>query len=146
MRRYLFALVLPVAFAAGLRAEVAGAAAADPVPLGIDLGASGPVNPRGGEGHTGSANPDRPMQMAHNGHNDVHGTGVVKAVDAAAHKITISHQPISQIGFPAMTMEFGVAPAVDLKSVKPGSSVDFSMEQGADGMYTIQSISPRGGH
>ncbi len=143
MLRVLFALVLPIALAACLRPEPA--ASANTASVGIDLGASGPVNPRGGEGHTGAAEPNRPVQLAHNGHNDVHGTGVVKAVDAAQHKITLSHQPISQIGWPAMTMEFAVAPAVDLGAVKPGSHVDFSMEQGGDGMYMIQSITPAGG-
>jgi Cu(I)/Ag(I) efflux system protein CusF len=136
-------LALPIALAACLDSQPA--AATDPVPQGIDLGASGPVNPRGGEGHAGSAEPNRPMKMAHEGHNDVHGTGVVKAVDPAAHKITLNHQPISQIGWPAMTMEFAVAPAVDLSALKPESRIDFSMEQGQSGMYVIQTIKPAGG-
>ncbi|HEX9462758.1 MAG TPA: copper-binding protein [Alphaproteobacteria bacterium] len=138
----LFTFLLPMALAACLHSETT---AADPVALGIDLGASGPANPRGGEGHPGSAAPNRPMQMAHEGHNDVHGTGVVKAVDPAQHKVTLSHQPISQIGWPAMTMEFAVAPAVDLNTVKPENRIDFSMEQGQGGMYVIQSIKPAGG-
>ncbi len=138
-------LLIPVALAIGLRA-VSAAADTVSVPLGIDLGASGPANPRGGEGHTGFAEPNRPVEEAHNGHNDVHATGVVKAVDAGAHKVTIAHQPISQIGWPAMTMEFAVAPNVNLGTVKPDSPVDFSMEQGKDGMYVIQSIAPHGGH
>ena len=143
MFRLFFALILPVALAATLQPRPAAADAA--VPLGIDLGPSGPVTPRGGEGHTGSAEPNRPVEMAHNGHNDVHGTALVNAVDAAAHKINLSHQPIPQIGWPAMTMDFAVAPSVDLGSVKPGSRIDFSMEQGAGGMYVIQSIAPAGG-
>jgi Cu(I)/Ag(I) efflux system membrane fusion protein len=144
MLRLLLTLLFPVALAAAL--QPAPATAAEPVPLGVDLGRSGPVNPRGGEGHTGFAEPNRPVELAHEGHNDVHGTGEVKALDAAAHKITLSHQPIPQIGWPSMTMEFAVAPAVDLRAVKPGSHVDFSMEQGKDGMYVIQSIAPHGGH
>ena len=139
----LFTVLLPIAFAVCLLSQPG--AAAEAVPLGIDLGASGPVNSRGGEGHPGSAEPNRPVEIAHNGHNDVHGTGVVKAVDVAAHKITLSHQPISQIGWPAMVMEFAVAPAVDLSTLKPESRIDFSMEQGQGGMYVIQSITPAGG-
>ena len=143
MRRS-FTCLLPIVLAAALQSSTA--ATAEPVPLGIDLGASGAVNPRGGEGHPGAAEANRPVQMAHNGHNDVHGSGVVKAVDAAAHKVTLAHQPISQIGWPAMTMEFAVAPAVDLSALKPESHVDFSMEQGQGGMYVIQSIAPHGAH
>ncbi len=140
----ILALLLTVALAC---LPIERAAATDPVPLGVDLGASAPVNPRGGEGHSGLAEPNRPTQLAHNGHNDVHGTGVVKALDPVAHKVTLAHKPIPQIGWPAMTMEFAVAPAVDLKAVKPGSAIDFSMEQGGDGMYVIQSIAPAaGGH
>jgi len=33
-----------------------------------------------------------------------------------------------------------VAPTVDLKSVKPGSRVNFSLEKGKDGMYEIRSL------
>ena len=124
-----------------------------PAPLGIDLGASGPVMA-----------PSRPatpteaavagerksaahgaMQMAHDGKSDVHGTGTVNSVDAASHKINVTHQPIPAIGWPSMTMDFAVAPTVDLRAVKPGARVDFSMEQGQGGMYQIQAITPAGG-
>lgn len=143
MRCPLFAVLVPLAIVVSPQLRAAQAETAPP--LGIDLGASGPVNPRGGEGHSGFADPNRPEEVAHNGHNDVHASGTVKAVNSGAHKVTISHQPISQIGWPAMTMEFTAAPAVDLSTVKPGAQVNFSMEQGADGMYVIQSIAPAGG-
>ena len=134
------AFLLSIALAALLQPATAQTA----VPLGVDLGASAPVNPRGGEGHAGAAEPNRPVETAHNGHNDVHGTGVVQAVDAAAHKINVAHKPIPQIGWPAMTMEFPVAPEVDISTLKPGATIDFSMEQGQGGMYVIQSIKPAG--
>jgi Cu/Ag efflux protein CusF len=45
-----------------------------------------------------------------------------------------------------MTMEFPVAPSVDLKGIEPGTHVNFTIEQQAGGMYQIQSIAPaRGG-
>jgi len=56
----------------------------------------------------------RKMQMADSGHAHAQGTGTVNAVDAAAHKVNVSHAPIPAIGFPAMTMDFAVAPSVDL--------------------------------
>lgn len=136
-------LVLPMALAACLDSQPA--AATNPAPLGVDLGASGPVNPQGGEGHVGSAEPNRPVQVAHDGHNDVHASGVVNKVDPAAHKVNLTHQPIPKIGWPSMTMDFDVTPSVDLAAVKPGSHIDFSMEQGTDGMYVIQSISTHAG-
>ena len=85
------------------------------------------------------------MQMAHSGHAHVQGTGTVNSIDAAAHKANVSHAPIPTIGWPAMTMDFAVAPSIDLSAVKPGTRIKFDMEQGQDGMYVIQSITPSGG-
>jgi Cu/Ag efflux protein CusF len=95
---------------------------------------------------SGMSRPSRGgMQMAHSGHAHAQGTGTVNSVDAAAHKVNVSHGPISAIGRPAMTMDFAVAPSVDLRAVKPGSRVNFMIEQGEGGMYVIQSIKPVGG-
>ena len=43
-----------------------------------------------------------------------------------------------------MTMDFAVAPSVDLRVVKPGTLIKFTIEQGEGGMYVIQSIMPAG--
>ena len=121
------------------------------VPLGIDLGGSGPVIASAPSSapalHAGDHPSSSPhgMQMAHAGHNDAHGTGTVNSVDPAQHKLNISHQPIPEIGWPAMTMEFPVAPSVDLTAIKPGTRVNFTIEQQPGGMYEIQAISPAGG-
>ena len=85
------------------------------------------------------------MQMAHSGHAHAQGTGTVNSVDAAAHKVSVSHGPISAVGLPAMTMDFAVAPSVDLQTVKPGTRVNFTLEHGEGGMYVIQSMKPAGG-
>ena len=123
------------------------------VPLGIDLGGSGPViasaqpdlPPRAIRAEAQAASPQhRDMQMAHEGHNDAHGTGTVNSVDSAQHKVNLSHNPIPDIGWPAMTMEFPVAPAVDLTAIKPGTRVNFTIEQQPGGMYEIRAIAPAG--
>ena len=87
----------------------------------------------------------RNVQMAHSGHAHVEGTGTVNSVDAAAKKINVTHAPIPKIGWPTMTMDFAVAPSVDLSAVQPGTRIKFQMEQGQGGMYVIQSIAPAGG-
>jgi Cu/Ag efflux protein CusF len=127
------------------------------VPLGVDLGASGPVTaslqlpavsaPATHAGDHAASSPPHggEMRMAHAGHNDAHGTGTVNSVDPAQHKVNLSHQPIPEIGWPAMTMEFPVAPAVDLSAIKPGSRVNFRIEKGQGGMYEIKAIAPAGG-
>ena len=85
------------------------------------------------------------MKMAHSGHAHAQGAGTVNSIDASAHRINVSHGPIPAIGFPAMTMDFAVAPSVDLQAVKPGTRVNFTVEKGQGGMYVIQSIAPASG-
>jgi Cu/Ag efflux protein CusF len=126
------------------------------VPLGIDLGGSGPVaataptqtSVRPVELRNGPASHPQPsgqMHMAHAGQDDAHGTGTVNSVDPAQHKINLSHQPIPDIGWPAMTMDFPVAPSVDLTAIQPGARVNFTIEKGQGGMYQIKAIAPAGG-
>ncbi|HDR2621419.1 TPA: cation efflux system protein CusF [Enterobacter chuandaensis] len=60
----------------------------------------------------------------------IHGKGVVKAVDLTNKKITISHDAIPAIGWPAMTMRFTFTNADEsINALKPGSQVDFSFVQ-----------------
>jgi Cu/Ag efflux protein CusF len=84
------------------------------------------------------------VQPVHDDGSHAHATGTVNSVDPAQHKINVSHQPISALGWPAMTMDFAVAPAVDLSRVKPGSRVDFSLQKGQGGMFEIDSLQPAG--
>jgi Cu/Ag efflux protein CusF len=145
--------LLPVALIACVNSPPSAAEPGTAVPLGIDLGGPGPV--------IASAQPELPahairadseaaspqhrdMRMAHAGHNDAHGTGTVNSVDPAQHKVNLSHNPIPEIGWPAMTMEFPVAPAVDLTAIKPGTRVNFTIEQQPGGMYEIRAIAPAG--
>jgi Cu/Ag efflux protein CusF len=128
--------------------------AADAAPAtGIDLGPSTrvphtqlAVAGTGHEAHRGMrAMPDASIQRVHEGGNDAQATGTVNAVDPAAHKINLSHQPIPALGWPAMTMDFPVAPTVDLSRIKPGSRVNFSIEKDKSGMYQVQSVQPADG-
>ena len=150
----LSAIVLPLGLSACASPESASAAPLAPA-LGVDLGSSasfvsarssGPAARRAvGEGHERAATNSAAPQLAHDGHHDTHATGVVNSIDPAQHKLNISHNPIPDIGWPAMTMDFPVAPSVDLKAIKPGSRVNFTIEKGAGGMYEIRSIQPMGG-
>lgn len=114
------------------------------VPLGIDLGSSGPVLAATGHQATHPKKSGE-VQMAHEGHDDAHGSGTVNSVDPAEHKVNLSHNPIPEIGWPAMTMDFSVAPSVDLRSLKPGSRVNFTIERGEGGTYEIRTIALPGG-
>jgi Cu/Ag efflux protein CusF len=146
--------LLPLALIACMNSPPTSAEAGVGVPLGVDLGGSGPViasPPPPAPAHEmpaqggGSSGHSAKMQMAHAGHTDAHGTGTVNSVDPTQHKLNISHQPIPEIGWPAMTMEFPVAPSVDLTAIKPGTRVNFTIEQQPGGMYEIRAITPSGG-
>ena len=150
----LLAVLFPFALA-GCATPIPAAAArsANPaVPIGVDLGSSARIansQPTGatsaGEGHERPGPGVEEHQLAQAGHEEAHATGTVNSVDAARHKLNISHSAIPEIGWPAMTMEFPVAPSIDLASVKPGSRMNFTIEKGRDGMYQVQSLQPASG-
>ena len=148
--------LLPLALAACVDSGPAIAIAPATPPLGVDLGgaparragavelaAAKPVSMTD-TSHAGHGTSQGEVQMAHEGHGGAHGTGTVTAVNAAQRKIGLQHEPIPAIGWPAMTMELAVAPAVNLQALQPGSRVNFSLEKGPDGIYMIQWIQPAG--
>ncbi|MEB7556511.1 copper-binding protein [Kluyvera cryocrescens] len=78
--------------------------------------------------------------MQHDGHGQmmdmsakaqvIEGTGIVKHIDMDAKKITIDHQAIPAIGWPAMTMRFTFSePTEAIKQLKEGEQVNFSFVQ-----------------
>ena len=56
-------------------------------------------------------------------------SGVVKKVDAKNGKVTIAHDPVQSIGWPAMSMTFKARDKAMLEQVKPGAKVKFSFVQ-----------------
>jgi Cu(I)/Ag(I) efflux system membrane fusion protein len=58
-------------------------------------------------------------------------------------QITISHEAVSSIGWPAMTMQFKLEPPGLAKGLKVGDRVAFGFEQRPDGPV-VRRISPRG--
>lgn len=66
-------------------------------------------------------------------------TGVVTEVDEANSKVTIKHEPIQSLNWPAMSMTFNVKDKKLLEKAKAGEKVQFSFVQsGSD--YTITKI------
>ena len=84
------------------------------------------------------------VRLVHDGQADAHSVGMVNAVDPAQHKINLTHEPIAALGWPSMTMEFPVATSVDLKGIKPGARVSFTIDKGKSGFYEVQSVQPAG--
>lgn len=67
-------------------------------------------------------------------HEAAQGTGVIKAIDTAKGTVTIQHQAIASIHWPAMTMTFKADPPSLLKSVRVGEKVNFTLHP--DGMHS----------
>ncbi len=82
------------------------------------------------------------MNMGAQSNQPITGKGVVRKVDLAKKTVNLNHEPIPAIKWPAMTMDFQVAPNVDLSKVQPGQQVDFGLEKGNGGNYTVTSITP----
>jgi Cu/Ag efflux protein CusF len=123
----------------GMEHQPAGAAA--PGPGAVDHAAMPGMSHSSAEQQTAQAPQAQPPQAA------VQGSGMLNSVDAAARKVNLSHEPITAIGWPAMTMDFAVASSVNLTALKPGTHVAFTLSRGNDGMYVVQSITPgHGGH
>ena len=66
--------------------------------------------------------------------------GIVNAIDVEARRLRVSHGPIDELGWNAMTMEFDVLPGIELERVKTGKNITFSIVQNEVGDYVIASI------
>jgi len=67
--------------------------------------------------------------------------GTLNRVDAKTGKVNISHEPVPTLGWPAMTMDFRVGDAVDLKSLKPGDRVRFEIQKQGN-QYVVTNLQP----
>lgn len=64
--------------------------------------------------------------------------GRVEAVEADG--LTISHGPVAELKWPAMTMGFGKPNAKAFADVKPGDSVHFEFRKAGDGDYELVAV------
>jgi Cu(I)/Ag(I) efflux system protein CusF len=59
------------------------------------------------------------------------GAGVITEIDQKGGTLTIKHEAIKTLGWPAMTMSFRAAPASLLKGLKVGQKIGFDAKQGS---------------
>jgi Cu/Ag efflux protein CusF len=69
------------------------------------------------------------------------GTGVVEAVNTSKGTVTINHQAIASIHWPAMTMTFKANPPSLLKNIKVGEKVNFTLHP-AGMNSTVTTLTP----
>lgn len=67
------------------------------------------------------------------------GQGTVNAVDVAAGKVNLTHEPIASLGWKGMTMDFSVQNPALLKNLKPGAKIEFELQK-SGGAYLITRI------
>jgi Cu(I)/Ag(I) efflux system membrane fusion protein len=67
------------------------------------------------------------------------GTGRVLAIEPASGKISLSHDPVAALGWPAMQMDFPLAEGVTTRGLASGDRVRFELEKQGDG-YVITGI------
>ena len=70
------------------------------------------------------------------------GSGRIAALDAQAGTIELQHEAMPSLGWPAMTMEFGVADRSLLRGLKAGDRVEFELSTKATGEYVVEQIGP----
>jgi RND family efflux transporter MFP subunit len=73
-----------------------------------------------------------------------HAEGTLDSVDSAAGTVTIKHQPVASLKWPAMTMEFVPANAALFADIKPGSAIAFEFVERKPGEWVITKVEKKG--
>lgn len=63
--------------------------------------------------------------------------GKILSIDAAHQVVNMSHDPIPDLGWPAMTMDILTTKHVQLSQFKPGDKVSFDIKKGRDNVFRI---------
>ena len=71
------------------------------------------------------------------------GVGVLNSVDAASGTVTVTHEPIASLKWPAMKMEFVLANPALVAGVKPGAGIAFEFVERAPGEWVVTSLKAR---
>ena len=66
--------------------------------------------------------------------------GVVKNIDRSKGTVTLAHDPIKSLNWPAMTMNFPVRDKASLATLKPGQKVEFDLVEEKKGSYVVSRI------
>ncbi len=71
--------------------------------------------------------------------------GSVDSVDAKAGTVTLYHEPVATLKWPAMTMDFVLANASMMQGLKPGAPVAFEFVERKPGEWVVTAIKVTGG-
>jgi len=65
---------------------------------------------------------------------------VIRGVDPEGLKVKLEHEPIAELKWPAMTMNFEVDPSVQLENLEDGQKIHFSMVETPEGGWVIDQV------
>ena len=78
---------------------------------------------------------------SHEGMAGVHAEATVNSIGDGT--VNVTHGPIAEIGWPAMTMDLPVLDGAEVGGVEDGDEVMMMLEKGEDGMYAIRALMPK---
>lgn len=78
--------------------------------------------------------------MDHDAMKGVHAEATVNAIDGDS--VNVSHGPIAEIGWPAMTMDLAILEGAEIGDVAAGDKAMMMLEKGPDGLYGIRALMP----
>jgi Cu/Ag efflux protein CusF len=107
----------------------ATAASAQPGGGGGGRGRGGGGGGGGSGGGSSAPGPSAPKR-APTAFNQIQFVGVVKALDTASGRVTISYDPVESINWPSGTQPFPVAKSAMLEGVTVGEKVRFTLDSG----------------
>jgi Cu(I)/Ag(I) efflux system membrane fusion protein len=123
--------------------EVAeGVKEGEPVVVAANFLIDAESNLKAAVGVLGNAKP--PAQQAKSVSHEA--AGKLDAIDAKAGTVTISHGPIADLNWPPMTMDFALANASLVGSLKPGDPIAFSFVERGPGEWVIVRIERENSH
>jgi len=95
-----------------------------------------------GHGHSNMSEQGQMMNQKDMGQHmkEVMGTGRINKVMKDKHMVNIVHEPIAELEWPKMRMNFKVSDQVKLDELKPGQEVEFKLQVNKDNSYLIKSI------
>ncbi|PLC52926.1 efflux transporter periplasmic adaptor subunit [Pollutimonas nitritireducens] len=70
-----------------------------------------------------------------------HASGTVK--DISQNNMTVAHEAIPSLAWPAMTMGFALSPQAKPTGISIGTEITFELEAAADGSFQITKLSPK---
>ena len=93
---------------------------------------------------TAFASDDQSGHADHSGHDAMHeGVQTEATINSInGETVNLSHGPIPEIGWPAMTMDLELLDGADVGEVVEGQDAVIVLEKGENGMYAIRSVKP----